>query len=267
MNVFHAYRRVSDEKQVDNNSLDTQDATLRKYHSFKYPTFTYLDYCDPAISAVIPWFERKAGESLWTQLSAGDVIAVSMFDRAFRSLKDLVNTLEKLEERKVVLHALDLPVDVGTIEGQAFLQVVGVFKELERKTTSKRVKAVNQWKRENGLHVGSHRILGYKSNRKRGADFAWIPWKEEREFGQVVVLMHESDGLSFESVYLRVEAMQAKGQIQFKRPEGKRESKLTYGYLQRLYYAAKAGFKLPDGRYIPATAAEYVEWRKTNEVA
>lgn len=258
MPVFHAYRRVSDGKQLEGSSLEAQDSILRKYHAFKYPEHLFLDYCDPAVSALIPWFEREAGEVLWSQISSGDVVVVATVDRAFRSLKDLCNSLDKLEERKAILHCLDLPVDVGTIEGRAFLQVFAVFKELERKTIGKRVRMVNDLKREKGLPVCSrHVTIGYKRHGK-GKDAKYVPNREEREFGQMIVVMHEHDGKSIPDIVLYLSRERNHKRLAW-------QGGLSYGYLNRLYYATKAGFPLPDGKRLPGNAAEYLEWRKENE--
>ena len=243
MNIFHAYRRVSDEKQEFGYSLDTQDSLLRKLHAEKYPGFHYMEYCDAAVSAFIPWFERKAGEALWTQITEGDVIAVATFDRAFRSLTDLCRSVDKLQERKVTLHCLDLPVDISTIEGQLVLKLLAVVKEYERKVISKRLKAINEWKRQNGLPLNGKRITGYKRH-GRGRDFKWHPWKEEREFGQRLVVMHDADGMSFREMYYAIQRERNKGQLL--------EFSGSYGYLEDLYYATKEGFPLKDGSYIPA---------------
>mgnify|MGYP001562300216 CR=1 FL=1 len=252
---FHAYRRVSDDKQLDGNSLETQDHILRKFHAYKYPDHGYLDYFDPAVSAKIHWFARPAGGVLWSQVAKGAIIVTSMFDRAFRSLNDLVNSLEKLAERGVKLHCLDLPVDVGTDEGRAFFQMFGIFKELERKTIGKRVRADNQRKRDLGIPLATTRHLGYK-RKGQGVKLKWIPWQEERAFGQRLVVLHTVDLISHDDIYLLIQREMNKKTLTFTK------GKMSPCYLLRLYHAARAGFPLPGGGYIPGTAKEYLEWLK-----
>lgn len=252
MTTFHAYYRVSSERQVDNNSLDTQKHQLKHFHAMKYQELPVLEFSDPAVSASVPWFHRPDGERLWALVQPGDVIAVATFDRAFRSLADLCHTLDKLEERKVTLHCLDLPVDIGTIEGQAFFKVFAVFKELERKTISKRVKAIYQAKREQNLPVNKQRPLGYKTV-GMGKTRRYIPWKEEREFGEYLTELRRT--MSHEAIFYFINAGVRKGEItvpkQTIKKTGEVVDKCSYNYIQRLLDACAAGYVLPDGGFIP----------------
>ena len=245
----HCYRRVSSEKQVDNNSLDTQDGAINKrLADEKFSGQTVLRYVDPAVSAFTPWFERPAGVRLFEQLAPGDHIIVATFDRAFRSLLDLCKTLDTLKERDVTLHCLDLPVDLSTSIGQAVFKIIAVVKELERKTISERVKAVNQWKRENGLPVSSQRPLGYKTV-GHGKNRRYIPWKEERQFAMFCLELHQ-DGMSRESIWWYVQAQNNK---KIPVPGGLEPAKSCARKIQHLMEAALEDFPLPDGSRIPTS--------------
>ena len=252
MPTFHAYFRVSSERQVDNNSLDTQKHQLKHFHAMKYQELPVLEYSDPAVSASIHWFHRPDGERLWATVQPGDVIAVATFDRAFRSLADLCKSLDQLEERRVTLHCLDLPVDIGTIEGQAFFKIFAVIKELERKTISKRVKAIYQARRENNQPVNSQRPYGYKTV-GTGKSRHYIPWKEEREFGEYITSLFNT--MTHREIYYFINTKVRKGEMVVPTHKMKRTgevvNKCEYAYMQRLINACKAGYPLPDGGFIP----------------
>ena len=61
----------------------------------------------------------------------GDTLVVTRIDRLARSLKDLQDIVHELKNRGVALRATEQPVDTGTAAGKAFLDMLGVFAELE----------------------------------------------------------------------------------------------------------------------------------------
>jgi DNA invertase Pin-like site-specific DNA recombinase len=64
-------------------------------------------------------------------LRPGDGLVVTRIDRLARSLRDLQNIVHELRERRVTLRATEQPIDTGTAAGKAFLDMLGVFAELE----------------------------------------------------------------------------------------------------------------------------------------
>lgn len=85
-----------------------------------------------------------------------DTIIVWKTDRLTRKLKDLLKLLEIFEEKKIGFKSITEPIDTTTGMGKAFIQMVGVFAELEWNTTSERNKAIANNLKEQG------RILGAK---------------------------------------------------------------------------------------------------------
>ena len=61
----------------------------------------------------------------------GDTLVVTRIDRLARSLKDLEDIVHELKGRGVTLRATEQPVDTGTAAGKAFLDMLGVFAEIE----------------------------------------------------------------------------------------------------------------------------------------
>jgi DNA invertase Pin-like site-specific DNA recombinase len=52
-------------------------------------------------------------------------------DRLTPSPKDLQDNVRELKERRVALRATEQPIDTGTAASKAFLDILGVFAELE----------------------------------------------------------------------------------------------------------------------------------------
>ena len=71
-------------------------------------------------------------------LRSGDTLGVTRIDRLSRSLEDLQDILHELKARGIALKATEQPVDSGIADGTAFLDMLGVFAELETNLRSKR---------------------------------------------------------------------------------------------------------------------------------
>lgn len=119
-------------------------------------------------------------------LRAGDIIIVYKIDRIARSLKGLIEIVEKLNEKQIDLISLDSgdKVDTTSPMGKAFFQIAGVFAELERGMINARTKAGIVKARQDGVKFG--RTLGCKNKNtaekldkisiflKAGKSYDWI---------------------------------------------------------------------------------------------
>lgn len=84
-----------------------------------------------------------------------DGVIVYKVDRLTRSQKDLWNLLEVVfQKNKVALVSVTEPFDTSTAMGEAFLGMLGVFAQLERKRIGERVKDVWQRKKDKGERFG-----------------------------------------------------------------------------------------------------------------
>lgn len=86
-------------------------------------------------------FQEKASGGRWDrpelhrllgQLRKGDIVTVWKLDRLSRSLKDLLLTLEKIEEAGADFQSLTEAIDTSTPAGRMMMQIVGSFAEFER---------------------------------------------------------------------------------------------------------------------------------------
>lgn len=68
---------------------------------------------------------------LLESLRPGDTLVVTRVDRLARSIKDLQDLVDLLQERGVTLQATEQPIDTQRAAGKAFLDMLGVFAAFE----------------------------------------------------------------------------------------------------------------------------------------
>ncbi len=84
------------------------------------------------------------------QLRGGDVFVVWKLDRLSRSLKDLLNVLERITEAGAGFRSLTESIDTTTAAGRMMLQMLGAFAEFERSMVRERTRLGLQAARERG---------------------------------------------------------------------------------------------------------------------
>src|SRR5258707_6419325 len=104
-------------------------------------------------------FEEHASGGRWDrpelhraldQLRQGDILVVWKLDRLSRSLKDLLNILEKITEAKAGFRSLTEAIDTTTPAGRMMLQMLGAFAEFERSMIRERTRLGLLGARERG---------------------------------------------------------------------------------------------------------------------
>lgn len=140
------YARVSTDEQL----LDLQRDALRAAGCQQI-------YEDFGISAVA--LRRPGYDAALAALKPHDTLVVWKLDRAWRSLKQAVDTLDTLQRLPVAFRSLTEPLDTTTPLGQAMYQIQNVFAELERKLISERTKAGLEAARRRGKTLGRPRLL------------------------------------------------------------------------------------------------------------
>ena len=109
-------------------STDAQDLTIQKEKLRQFG-------CDliraENVSGKASAEERKELKLLLEFLREGDALVVTRVDRLARSMKHLQDIFLELNNKGVVLRAIEQPVDTSTASGKAFMDMLGVFAEFE----------------------------------------------------------------------------------------------------------------------------------------
>ncbi|MEI6715794.1 MAG: recombinase family protein [Verrucomicrobiota bacterium] len=99
-------------------------------------------------------WDRPELHRLLDQLRAGDTLTVWKLDRLSRSLKDLLNILEKLHAVGAGFRSTTEAIDTTTPAGRMMMQMVGAFAEFERSIIVERTQAGIKRARAAGRHPG-----------------------------------------------------------------------------------------------------------------
>lgn len=127
-------------------------------------------------------WERPELQRLLPQLCKGDQVIVWKLDRLSLSLKDLLLTLEKIENTGADFCSMTESIDTSTPAGRMIMQIVGSFAEFERAMLRERTRTGLAADRQDG-RVGGRRpkltqqqqkemVSLVTSGQKTGADAA-----------------------------------------------------------------------------------------------
>lgn len=87
-------------------------------------------------------------------LCPGDTFVVWKMDRAFRSLRHALDTLEEFEKRGIEFRSLTEQIDTTTPVGKLLYRIINALAEFERDLNSERTKAGMEAARKRGKRVG-----------------------------------------------------------------------------------------------------------------
>src|SRR5215472_17324175 len=85
--------------------------------------------------------KRPQFNRMMKELRPGDVVTVWKLDRLGRTLRQVLDTIERIKERGAHLRILTQQIDTSTAMGKCMLAMVAAFAELERDLAIERTKA------------------------------------------------------------------------------------------------------------------------------
>ena len=117
-------------------------------------------YEDAGISGAKGRDKRPGLDAMMKAVNAKefDMVAAWSVDRLGRSLTDLLNILQELQEKGVDLFLHQQGLDTSTTAGKAMFQMLGVFAEFERGIIRERVNAGLARARAKGTKLGRRRV-------------------------------------------------------------------------------------------------------------
>ena len=162
------YVRVSSQRQAtEGDSLVAQEHEIEQEVEFRKRRENmqveslefYIDAGKSAKDQNRPQLQR-----LKRDIAAGKIDLVICFklDRITRSLKDFVDLWALFAEHDVDVISLREKFDTSMPTGEAMVQLIMVFAQLERKMTAERTFSIMRDRADRGLWNGGH-VLGYRS--------------------------------------------------------------------------------------------------------
>lgn len=163
------YVRVSSQRQVnEGDSLIAQQHEIEQEVEFRtrrenWQVDSLEFFIDAGKSAKDQ--NRPQLQRLKREIAAGkiDIVICFKLDRITRSLKDFVDLWSLFEEHGVDVISLREKFDTSMPTGEAMVQLIMVFAQLERRMTAERTYSIMRDRADRGLWNGGH-ILGYRSN-------------------------------------------------------------------------------------------------------
>jgi DNA invertase Pin-like site-specific DNA recombinase len=130
------------------------------------------------------WLRPKL-HKLLDELGEGDVLVVWKLDRLSRSLKDVLEIMERIAAAKAGFRSLTETVfDTTSASGRLMLQIIGAFAEFERAMLRERTRAGMKNAKHRGQHCGrpfklsqeqkSEIVRSVMSGQKTAADMARV---------------------------------------------------------------------------------------------
>ncbi len=162
------YVRVSSQRQAtEGDSLVAQEHEIEQEVEFRkrrenLEVESLEFYVDAGKSAKDQ--KRPQLQRLKRDIAAGKIDLVICFklDRITRSLKDFVDLWALFAEHNVNVSSLREKFDTSMPTGEAMVQLIMVFAQLERKMTAERTFSIMRDRADRGLWNGGH-VLGYRS--------------------------------------------------------------------------------------------------------
>lgn len=154
MTTTVGYARVSTEDQSNSGiGLEAQRMALRE--DAKRRGWSLIAICEDVASGR----SRKDRPGLVAALKAvelgqADALVAVRIDRLSRSLRDLVELMDRSVREGWAIVTLDLRVDTTTPHGKAMARIAGVFAELERDLIVERTKVALAIKKAQGVRLG-----------------------------------------------------------------------------------------------------------------
>ncbi len=163
------YVRVSSQRQAtEGDSLTAQQHEIEQEVEIRqrrenWDVESLEFYVDAGKSAKDQ--NRPQLQRLKRDIAAGkiDIVICFKLDRITRSLKDFVDLWALFAEHDVDVISLREKFDTSTPTGEAMVQLIMVFAQLERKMTAERTFSIMRDRAERGLWNGGH-VLGYRSS-------------------------------------------------------------------------------------------------------
>lgn len=156
------YVRVSQERNAANGyGLRAQETDIHRYAEYKRWSIARI-YREEGVSGYLK--DRPALEHLLADAKAGafDIVIFPSIDRAGRSVRDVIEIDQALQEAGVVTIFLREGIDTSTATGEFFRNIMASLAEFEGQLIYERLSKGKLRKRSEGQYVGGCITYGYR---------------------------------------------------------------------------------------------------------
>ncbi len=122
----------------------------------------------------------------------GDVLVITKLDRLARSTRDLLNILNRLDQKQVKLHVIDQQIDTSTPAGMLLVTMLGAIAAFENDLRKERQSDGIALARRRGVKFGRKSVLN---------DEQILEMRQKRSEGVKIVDLMRVYGVSKASVY------------------------------------------------------------------
>lgn len=156
------YVRVSTEMQREEGSHEKQRQKLRTWARERSHDIDIFE--DAAVSGQKD--NRQAYNDMMNNISQYDAVVVRELSRFGRSLRKVLEDIEKLQEKNIDFISLKEEFDTDSAMGTAMMQMIGVFNEFWANLARERTKEMIEQRRKEGKPVGRPKKLDKKDRKK-----------------------------------------------------------------------------------------------------
>lgn len=159
----YSYTRVSTGRQAEEGeSLGAQQRRVEGYAAMN-DMVVDRHFVERGVSGSVPLADRPEGGALVQLVQPGDVIITPKLDRCFRSALDALDVLQKLKDRGVSLHMIDLGGDVtGSGISKLLFTILSAVAEAERDRIRERIADVKRDQKQRRRYLGGKVPFGYR---------------------------------------------------------------------------------------------------------
>lgn len=148
--AVHSYLRISTSNK--NQTVETQRAAIK---AAGYATDYW--YAEEGVSGSVEALKRPQFADMISTMKEGDILIATALDRIGRNASDIQNTTKLLESMGVKICILSFgSMDITSLYGKAFLQIIGALAELERGVIQERVQMGIDRVKGEGVKLGRH---------------------------------------------------------------------------------------------------------------
>ena len=161
------YARVSSEEQRENQTIQSQIETAKRWIEFQKMVDKPLEihdfYLDDGISGTIPFANRPAGKRLLEDATNRSVSLVLVYkiDRLGRDPRDILNSAHQFDQLGVAVKSLTEEFDMSTPSGKFMFNIFAAAAGFARDSQIERsIEGTNHWAKE-GVWLGGIVPYGY----------------------------------------------------------------------------------------------------------